>query len=283
MSAEAQLPAVAEALLSVRSISLSYAKRSLLRASDTATPALLDVSLDLSAGKTLAIIGPSGSGKSSLARCILALERPQSGAILFRGNDVLTMSREALRAVRREVHLIFQESASALNPSFSVEKVLREPLAIHEPSIRRDQQRRRILEALERVELPAALLARRPLELSGGQRQRVAIARALMLEPKLLILDEAFSSLDLSTQGQIANLLLDLQERDQLAYLYITHDAALARLLAHEVVVLSAGRVVQCGSPTAVLTGNLQLAPQALAGDSASSETVSASPLPRSD
>lgn len=283
MSAEAQPPAVAETLLSVRSLSLFYARRSLLRASNTSTPALLDVSLDVSAGKTLAIIGPSGSGKSSLARCILALERPQSGAILFRGNDVLTMSHEALRAVRREVHLIFQESASALNPSFTVERVLREPLAIHEPSSRRDQQRRRILEALERVELSASLLTRRPLELSGGQRTRVAIARALMLEPKLLILDEAFSSLDLSTQGQIANLLLDLQERERLAYLYITHDAALARLLAHEVVVLSAGRVVQRGSPAAVLTGNLQLALRALAGDSPSSETVSASPLPRSD
>jgi len=225
-------------------------------------------------------VGPSGSGKSSLARCIVAIERPEAGQILYRGTDVLTMSREALKAARREIHLIFQEAAAALNPGFSVEQILSEPLTIHRLAGTQDERRTAIRAALERTELSTELLARRPSELSGGQRQRVAIARALVLQPRLLILDEALSSLDLSTQGQIANLLLDLQEREGLAYLLITHDMTLANRLAHEMTMLSGGRVVQRRAASATVTGNLQGTREPLANDLPSSDTVSGSMVP---
>jgi len=205
----------------------------------------------------------------------LGIEKPQSGQILYRGSDLLMMPRRELKEVKREIHLIFQESAAALDPNFKVEKILAEPLIIHGVSDSAERKSR-TRQALERVELPANLLRRRPSELSGGQRQRVAIARGLMLKPRLLILDEAFSSLDLSTQGQIANLLLDLQEQDGLAYLLITHDLSLANLLAHEVAQIVAGRIVARDSSSSVLTANLHTKGEAMASASSSRETVNA-------
>jgi len=214
---------------------------------------------------------------------MLAIEKPERGQVLYRGADLLTASRSELKAARREIHLIFQESASALNPGLSIERILAEPLAIHDPESTREEKRSRIRESLERVELPAAFLTRRAQELSGGQRQRVAIARALVLQPKLLILDEALSSLDLSTQGQIANLLLELQGRDGLAYLLITHDLTLANPLAHEVAVMEAGKILQRREPSPVVAANLREARGKSANGSASSETVSARCLGTSD
>src|SRR5262249_20138380 len=237
MSDEA-MPGAAEPLLAIRNVSLSYAGPSLTGQPKSAAPALVDVSLDLFPARTLSLIGPSGSGKSSLVRCILALERPQSGSILFEGQDILALSPKALKSVRRKIHLVFQESASAFDPAFTVERILAEPLVIHQTTRPQEQIGTRIREVLERVELSSKFLVRRPSELSGGQRQRLAIARALILEPKVMILDEALSSLDLSIQGQIANLLLALQEQDGLAYLFISHDRSLASLLAQEVALM---------------------------------------------
>jgi ABC-type glutathione transport system ATPase component len=245
-------------LLSVRGLTLEYARRRVFATERTETVALHGVSFDLDYGKTLALVGPSGSGKSSLARCLVLLERPREGHILYQGRELRTLGPEALKSVRREIHLIFQDSALSLNPRFTVGELVSEHLLIHQALENQSAVQKRVRTVLDQVELGESFLSRRSSELSGGQRQRVAIARALALRPKLLVLDEALSSLDLSTQGQIANLLLDLQEQHSLAYLYVTHDLGLAQVLAHEVAVIQDGRIVRQGLPTVVLTANLQ-------------------------
>jgi ABC-type glutathione transport system ATPase component len=259
MAVEAQnADAGSRPLVSVRGLTLTYPQRRVLATERTETVALRDVSFDLVSGKMLALVGCSGSGKSSLARCLVLLERPSEGRILYEGKDLLTLGREELRAVRREIHLIFQDSGLSLNPRLAVEDLVAEPLIIHKAFENQAEIDRRVRAAMDQVELGQGFLARRTFELSGGQRQRVAIARALVLQPKLLILDEALSSLDLSTQGQIANLLLDLQEQSSLAYLFVTHDLRLANVMAHEVAVIRDGRIVQQEMSAIVLTSNLQ-------------------------
>jgi ABC-type glutathione transport system ATPase component len=258
MAAELQsAEEVTPPLLAVRGLTLCYKGRSVFGAERGTVVALEDISLDIFAGKTLALVGPSGSGKSSLARCLVLLEQPSSGEILYKGENLAALKKEHLRTARREIHLIFQDSATALNPGFTVEEILIEPLLIHESGRAMAQRRKRIREVMERVELPTTWLHRRPLDLSGGQRQRVAIARSIVLQPKLLILDEALSALDLSAQGQLGNLLLDLQEQHALAYLYITHDWTMAAVFASQVAVMSAGRIIQRGSSAKLFTANL--------------------------
>jgi ABC-type glutathione transport system ATPase component len=256
-----------EPLLAVRGVTLRYPRRSILGAQREGATALHNVSLEVFSGRTLALVGPSGSGKSSLARCLVLLERPNQGEILYRGANLLACDSKKLAVARREIHLIFQDSASALNPGFTVAEIVAEPLRIHEPAANAAHRKVRVKEVLEHVELPTSWITRRPLELSGGQRQRVAIARSLVLKPKLLILDEAFAGLDLSTQGQIANLLMDLQQRHCLTYLLITHDLAIAGALAHQAAALHAGHLVRCGSPDEVFTANLQPDLEALLAD----------------
>jgi peptide/nickel transport system ATP-binding protein len=261
-------------LLAVRGLTLRYVQRRVLRRDCPGMPALQDVSFELYVGRTLALIGPSGSGKSSLARCIVLLERPEAGQIWYGGRDLLSLRPTERRPVLREIQLIFQDSATALNPGFTVEEVLAEPFVIQKFVGTSTEKRTRIREVMQQVELSEKLLQRKPLELSGGQRQRVAIARSLTLRPKMLILDEALSALDVSTQGQIANLLLDLQDQYSMAYLYITHDLAMASLLAEEVAEMAAGRIVRRGSPAKGFTANLQSGARLLPLDSASGETV---------
>jgi ABC-type glutathione transport system ATPase component len=247
-----------EALLCVHDLSLEYPRRSAFASESTEISALKEISFELREGQTLALIGPSGSGKSSLARCLVLLETPTAGRVLYRGQDIFSMNAAEQKIFRKDVHLVFQDSALAMNPRFTVEEIVSEPLLIHKTDVPDAQRKLRVDEALDQVQLSSALHNRRPLELSGGQRQRVAIARALVLRPKLLILDEALSSLDLSAQAQIANLLLDLQERHSLAYLYVTHDLRMAGVLADDVALLDAGRIVRHGLPVEVLTANLQ-------------------------
>lgn len=261
-------------LLAVCGLTLRYARRRVLRRDSAGVIALQDVSLELDAGRTLALIGPSGSGKSSLARCILLLEKPDAGRILYMGRDLLSLRPTEKRPVLREIQLIFQDSASALNPGFTVEEVLAEPFVIQKCAGTSSERRARIREVMQQVELSEKLLQRKPLGLSGGQRQRVAIARSLTLRPKILILDEALSALDVSTQGQIANLLLDLRDQYSMAYLYITHDLAMASLLAEEVAEMVAGRIIRRGSPAEGFTANLQSGARSLPLDSGSGETV---------
>jgi ABC-type glutathione transport system ATPase component len=263
-------------LLAVQNVTLGYARRRVFAAQQAAVAALHDVSLDLYAGKTLALVGASGSGKSTLARCIVGLEKPSSGQILYDGENILALANTTPKRIGREIQLIFQDSASALNPALTVEEILREPLVIQEPGSPSHKKQARIREVMESAQLPVKWLVRKPLELSGGQRQRVAIARSLVLRPRILILDEALSALDLSTQGQIANLLLDLQGSHELAYLLISHDLTLAASLAHEAAVISSGRIVLRGAPAILLTANLHSQAASLRPASPSRETIPA-------
>jgi len=238
-------------LLEVGNLVKTYSRRR-LAGSGEGVRALDGVSFSIFRGTTLAIVGESGSGKSTLASCLACLEKPTSGAIRFEDKDIVTLSEEDLRAIRRQMQLIFQDPASSFNPRWGVGEILIEPLAL-QGNLGRDEMRTRAHALLEQVGLSSSMEAKLASELSGGQRQRLAIARALMLEPKLLILDEALSALDCSVQAQIANLLVDLQSSCGMTYLFITHDLAMAAHLADEIAVMSKGRIVEHGAPNKIL------------------------------
>jgi oligopeptide transport system ATP-binding protein len=205
------------------------------------------ISFSILPGTTLALVGESGSGKSSLALCLAGLERVASGRIWFEGRDLAALGEKELREVRPRIQLVFQDPANSLNPRWTVEEIVAEPLLVQNRVSRREGDAR-AAQALERVGLAAEYLDRRARDLSGGQRQRVAIARALILEPKLLILDEVLSALDCSIQAQIANLLVEMQRAYGLAYLFITHDLRMAAHLADEIAVMSEGKIVEQGA-----------------------------------
>ena len=215
--------------------------------------ALDHVNLVLKVGNTLALVGESGSGKTTLAMCIVGLERPDAGDIRFEGKSLLGMSKTERNAARRDIQLIFQDSAGALSPRMSAAEIIEEPLLIRGQWSSKERAER-VFKAMEQVGLSASWKDRRPNELSGGQRQRVAIGRALVLKPKLLILDEALAGLDLSIQGQIANLLLDLQTSQGLSYLFISHNRDLVFRIADEVAIISDGRVIEQSKPSGMLT-----------------------------
>jgi len=237
-------PEAAEPLLSVRKLTLTYQAREADLRTRRTVCAFSEVSFALRQGETLGLIGASGCGKSSLARCLVLLERPDQGEIWFDGQNLLALKKVELLSARREIQLIFQDSLTALNPQHRVAELVAEPLVIHRWGSR-EGIAKRTLELLDQVELPAAFLTRRPHELSGGERQRVAIARALALRPRLLILDEALSALDLSTQGQIANLLLDLRDKFSLSFLFISHDMGLVKAIADRVCAMRSGQLTE--------------------------------------
>lgn len=205
------------------------------------------VSLRLRRGSTHAIVGESGSGKTTTIRDIVGLGRPTSGRIRIAGAELTGLRGEALRQLRRKVQLVYQNPFSSLDPRQRVFDIIEEPLLNFEP-LPPQERRQRVLDMLERVGLPAAVLERRPHALSGGQRQRVAIARALVLQPEVVVLDEAVSALDVTVQAQILALLAQLQQDLGLSYLFISHDLAVVRQIADTVSVLRAGKVVDAGS-----------------------------------
>jgi oligopeptide/dipeptide ABC transporter ATP-binding protein len=206
--------------------------------------AVAGVSLAIRPGETLGLVGESGCGKSTLARLILLLEVPSSGQVLYQGQDAARLSASAVKAYRRGVQAVFQDPYSSLNPRQSVGAIIGEPLIVHEQPGRAELDRR-VEQLLDLVGLPAALSTANPHELSGGQRQRVAIARALSLHPSLIVLDEPVSSLDVSIRAQILNLLRDLQQRFDLAYLFISHDLAVVEYLCDRVGVMYLGKLVE--------------------------------------
>ena len=238
-------------LLEVKNLVKAYSQRKLASPREEVR-ALDGVSFTIFKGTTLAIVGESGSGKSTLAFCLACLEKPTSGLLRFEERDLLQLGEKELRPIRRKIQLIFQDPASSFNPRWRALEILTEPLTLRE-NLGRNEMRLRALGLLEQVGLSSSMEKKLPMELSGGQRQRLAIARALMLDPELLILDEALSALDCSVQAQIANLLVELQCSRGMTYLFITHDMAMAAHLADEIAVMSKGRIVEKGSPDKIL------------------------------
>jgi oligopeptide/dipeptide ABC transporter ATP-binding protein len=211
-----------------------------------------DVSFRIEAGQTLALVGESGSGKTTIARSVVAVQQPTSGSIYLDGTDVTTMRRAARRRMRRRVQMVFQDPYSSLDPRRSVRSILTEPLRVHHLGDNAATRSERVAELLRMVGLDPAVGARYPHEFSGGQRQRIGIARALAVSPELVVWDEPVSSLDVSIQAQIINLIKRLQRELGLSYLFIAHDLAIVRQVADAVAVIYLGRLVECGSADAV-------------------------------
>jgi peptide/nickel transport system ATP-binding protein len=216
-------------------------------------PAVDDVSLVLAAGETLAVVGESGSGKTTLARILLRLIEPDSGELFVEGKDFLAARGALLRALRREMQMVFQDPFASLDPRMRVGAVVAEPLEIHEPRLSRAERRDRVVEILRAVGLAEDALARYPHEFSGGQRQRIGIARALVLRPRLIVADEPVSALDVSVGAQILELLQNLQRDFALTYLLISHSLPVVAQLATRIAVMQAGRIVETGPAEQIL------------------------------
>jgi ABC-type glutathione transport system ATPase component len=251
---------IAEPLLKVEDLVKRYSSNSARTAETIA--AVDGVTFSIFSGTTLALVGESGSGKSTLAFCMACLEKPSSGRIWLDGVELTNLSDRELRVIRPKIQLIFQDPASAMNPRWTALQIVTEPLILKN-QIARSEQFKRAEALLERVGLSAAG-SRRLAEFSGGQRQRLAIARALAAEPKLLILDEAFSALDCSVQAQMVNLLVDLQNATGITCVFITHDLAMAALIADQIAVMEHGRIVECGEAPNVILQPLQECTRAL-------------------
>ncbi|SJM66402.1 ABC transporter ATP-binding protein [Gulosibacter sp. 10] len=240
----------AEPLLRIDRVSKTYRRGRGRRAREV--EALRGVSLDVRPGETVALVGESGSGKSTLSRVVLGIADADEGSVRFAGRELFALSGGEHREVRQSLTLVYQSPFASLSPGLSVSRIVTEPLVNYglEPRSRLDAI---AAELLDRVRLPRTFLDRLPAELSGGQRQRVAIARALSLNPELIVLDEPVSALDVTVQSQILDLLVETQERTGVSYLFITHDLAVVREIAHRVVVLSKGRVQESGPAEQIL------------------------------
>jgi len=233
-------------LLEVREVSKRYA------GGGRGVVALDAVSFALAPGETLGLVGPSGSGKSTLARVVTRLLDPDGGGIRFAGADWLALRGRELRRRRRLMQMVFQDPLGAFNPRASVFSAIADPLRIHALAPRA-RWRAEAAALLARVHLPPSLLERGIHEISGGQRQRVALARALACQPSLIVLDEAVSALDMSIRGQILDLLVELQAEEGLSYLFVSHDLAVVKAVAHRIAVMEAGRIVEEGPAAAVI------------------------------
>jgi oligopeptide transport system ATP-binding protein len=233
-------------LLSVRNLKKHFPIRGGLLAREIDRVHAVDgVSIDVAPGETLGLVGESGCGKSTTGRCILRLIEPTSGEIWFQGQEVTKLEGEALRAMRRDMQIIFQDPFASLNPRHTVGGIIGEALTIHGLVKTRQQMEEKVVQLLETVGLRPEHMRRFPHEFSGGQRQRIGIARALAVEPKLIVCDEPVSALDVSIQAQVINLLEDLQEKFGLTYLFIAHDLSVVEHISDRVAVMYLGRVVE--------------------------------------
>ena len=229
-------------LLRIRDLRVAFGTHAVIRG----------VNFDVAAGETVGLVGESGSGKSTLARAILRLLRPAEGSVELLGLDLLEMPAAELRRRRRDLQIVFQDPLASLNPRMTVGEAISEPLKIFETGMNTAARQLKVDAMLQRVGLSAELAARYPHEFSGGQCQRIAIARAMILSPQLLVCDEVVSSLDVSIQGQIVNLLLDLQREARMSLLFISHNLAVVRHLCDRVLVIYLGKLVEI-APSDVL------------------------------
>ena len=237
----------AEALLRVRDLKMYFPVTDGIMVQRTVAlvKAVDGISFDIMPGETLGLVGESGCGKSTTGRCILQLEKPTSGQILFHGADMNAMNRTELTAMRRKIQVIFQDPYSSLNPRMKVGDIISEPLAVHGLIKQSADRAKRVAELLSVCGLSPRMADRYPHEMSGGQRQRVGIARALSMQPEFIVCDEAVSALDVSIQAQVINLLEDLREEFDLTYLFIAHDLSVVRHLCHRVAVMYLGKIVE--------------------------------------
>ncbi len=233
-------------LLEVRHLVKEFGRGAGLLRKRTVVRAVNDVTFGIDEGETFGLVGESGSGKTTTGRCILRLVEPTSGEVRFRGEDVLSFSRARMRQARRDMQIVFQDPYSSLNPRMRVGAIVEEPLIIHRIGSKTERQAR-VTELFDLVGLDPAQLTRYPHQFSGGQRQRIGLARALALNPSLIIADEPVSALDVSVQAQVINLLMDLQQRLKLTYLFIAHDLRLVRHICSRVAVMYLGRIVEMG------------------------------------
>ena len=234
-------------LVEVRNLSKTFHSETVLGGRRSEVRAVEDVSLKIERGETLGLVGESGSGKSTLGRMVLRLIEPTSGEVLFEGKSVLAASGAELRALRREMQIIFQDPFGSLDPRFTVRQVLAEPFQVHE-KLSAEAVREKTNELLRAVGLDASAANRYPHEFSGGQRQRIGIARALALRPKLIVADEPVSALDVSVGAQVVNLLARLQREFALTYLFISHSMPVVRYLSNRIAVMRHGRLLEIGS-----------------------------------
>ena len=254
-----------DALLQVRDLRVVFRLGGGLLTPKRDLVAVNGVSFDIAAGETLAVVGESGSGKSTIARAVMRLVEPESGSVMLDGHDLTALRGEALRRVRPKLQMVFQDPYSSLDPSKLIRDTVAEPLLVH-GRMGGDELERKVLALLEQVGLGAYHMNRYPYEFSGGQRQRIAIARAIALEPRLLVLDEAVSALDVSTQNQILNLLEDLRRERQIAYLFISHDLGVVQHIADRVAVTYLGRIVETGPTERIFAGCAHPYTEALLG-----------------